>query len=172
MEENRIDNINREDTWKPIVEEWLEKFKSEETPIEKRITDYRINGYGVNANNDNEILMNINFEVTPVDENNTSWNTPRRNICYLEMTKQDGEYHLDYIDEVPKNYDKFLEEFEKWQEENKTVETKTVQGETTDLNANAKIDKMSNGIVFVCVAVIAVIVIFGIIKIVKKKNNK
>lgn len=170
MEENRIDNTNREDIWKPIVEEWLEKFKSEETPIEKRITDYRINGYGVNANNDSKILMNINFEVTPVDENNTAWDTPRRNVCYLEMTKQDGEYHLDYLDEVPKNYDKFLEEFEQWKEENKTVETQTIQGESAELSTNAEIDKMSNGIVFICIAVISVVVILGISKIVKRKK--
>ena len=54
--EARIDSINREDIWKPEVEKWLENFKSEETPIEKRITDYRINGYGTNSNNDNKIL--------------------------------------------------------------------------------------------------------------------
>lgn len=102
MEETRIDSVNREGIWMPEVEKWLENFKSEETPIEKRITDYRINGYGTNSNNDNKILMNINFEVTPVDANNTAWDTPRRNVCYLEMTKQDGEYHLDYLDEVPK----------------------------------------------------------------------
>ena len=169
--EARIDSINREDIWKPEVEKWLENFKSEETPIEKRITDYRINGYGTNSNNDNKILMNINFEVTPVDANNTSWDTPQRNVCYLEMTKQDGEYKLEYIGEVPKNYDKFLKEFENWQEENKTVEMQTVQGEKKELSADKEIDKMSNGIIFVCTILIAVVIISTIIKIVKRKKK-
>ena len=48
--EEMIDSVNREETWKPYAEEWLEKFKSEETPIEKRITDYSLNGWGVGQN--------------------------------------------------------------------------------------------------------------------------
>lgn len=57
--ETRIDSVDREDIWKPYVEEWLENFKSEDTPIERRIIDYRINGYGSSYNNENRIQMEV-----------------------------------------------------------------------------------------------------------------
>ena len=35
--ESRVDNVNRDDIWQSAVKEWLDTFKSEETPIETRI---------------------------------------------------------------------------------------------------------------------------------------
>lgn len=167
--EEMIDNVNREQIWKPYAEEWLEKFKSEETPIEKRITDYLLNGWGVGQNNKNKIAIEFHFEVTPVDENNTEWENPRRNTGYVEMTYIDGEYQLDYIGETPQGYDKFLEEFEKWKKTHSETETVVTQGENLELNSvqEQEVNKMSTGIVASCTAVLLVIgalVIFRIIK--------
>lgn len=167
--EEMIDSVNREETWKPYAEEWLEKFKSEETPIEKRITDYSLNGWGVGQNNKNKISIEFHFEVTPVDENNTEWENPRRNNGYIEMTYIDGEFQLDYIGEIPQGYDKFLEEFEEWKKTHSKTETVVTQGENVELNSvqEQEVNKMSTGIVASCTAVLLVIgalVIFRIIK--------
>lgn len=170
--EEMIDSVNREQIWKPYAEEWLEKFKSEETPIEKRITDYRLNGWGVGQNNKSKINIEFHFEVTPVDENNTEWETPQRNQGYIEMTYLDGEFQLDYIAEYPRGYDKFLEEFEKWKEANSTTETIVIPSEIRNLNTlqEQEIDKLSTGIVTVCIGVLAVISVLAIIKIIKSKK--
>lgn len=171
MQENyevRIDNVNREDIWKKEVEAWLDTFKTEETPIEKRITDYRINGYSVDYNNEEKIQIDFYFEVTPIDENNTEWNA-HRELGFIEMTKIDGEYQLDYLSNEPKGYDKFLEEFEIWKKDNSTTETVTLKGENVPLNSaqEQNINKLSTGIVAVCVGVLAVIAVLAVVKIIK-----
>ena len=167
--EAKIDSVDREDIWKPYAEEWLESFKSEETPIEKRITDYSLNGWGVGQNNENKIAIEFHFQVTPVDENNTEWENPQRNVGYIEMTYLDGEFQLDYIAEYPKGYDKFMEAFEEWKKTHSETETVVTQGENVELNSvqEQEVNKMSTGIVASCTAVLLVIgalVIFRIIK--------
>lgn len=168
---SRIDNVNREVIWKSEVEAWLDTFKTEETPIEKRITDYRINGYSPRYNNENKIKINFFFEVTPVDENNTEWNI-HGEFGFIEMTNVDGEYQLDYLSNVPKGFDKFLEEFEKWKETNSTTETIVIPSETRNLNASQEqeINKLSTGIVAVCVGVLTVLAVLALIKIMKFKK--
>ena len=170
--ETRVDNVDRADIWRKEAENWLDSFKSEETPIEKRITDYKISGWTINANNENEIRIQFYFEVTPVDGNNTAWEMPERSFGNLEMTNVDGEYKLDYISEYPQNYDKFLEEFEKWKEENSTKETIVVPSESRNLNASQEqeIDRMSTGIVAVCIGVLAVVSVLVVMKIIKLKK--
>lgn len=167
--ETRIDSVDREDIWKPYVEEWLENFKSEDTPIERRIIDYRINGYGSSYNNENRIQMEVLFEVTPYDENNTEWENPRRSYGFINMVKEDGEYKLKYLSDVPEGYDKFMESFEEWKKTNSTTETVTLQGENKNLSSaqEQEINIMSTSIVAGCTAVLIVIgalVVFRIIK--------
>lgn len=169
--EVKIDNVNREKIWKPVVEEWLDSFKSDETPELKRIVDYNINGWGVNLNNEDKIMLNIFFEVTPVDVNNTEWETPQRNIVYLEMSKIDGEFEVDYLSNFPKGYDKFMEEFEKWQETQAKTETIILQGESKEFVSNEKIQQISNGIVGVCVILISIVIISIFLKNKKQKAN-
>jgi len=170
--EARIDNVKRDDIWQAEVNKWLEPFKSEETPVEKRITDFRISSWCPHINNKDEIKVNFQYEVIPVDENNTEWENPRRNHGFIHMVNKDGEYVVEYLSDVPKNYDKFLEEFEKWQKENETKETVEVQGEKEELNSNNEIDKMSDGIVAICVIVLVIVVAFAVIKFLKKKFPK
>lgn len=170
-EEIKIDSVDREDIWKPKVEEWLDSFKTEETPIEKRITDYQLTSYSTKANNENEIKVDCTAHIIPVDESNTAWEFPQRITIFIEMTNVDGQYQVDYLDELPRNYDKFLEEFQIWKKENETTETITVQGEKEDLNSNSEIEKISNGLVLICASIIAIVVIMIIIKVIKKKKR-
>lgn len=168
---SRIDNVNRDAIWKSEVNAWLDTFKTEETPIEKRITDYRINGYSPNYNNENKIQINFSFEITPVDENNTEWNI-NGECGFIEMTNVDGKYQLDYLSNLPKGYDKFLEEFEKWKETNSTTETIVIPSETKNLKAlqEQAINKLSMGIVALCVGVLTVFAVLALVKIMKDKK--
>lgn len=170
--EQRIDSVDREDIWQKAQNDWLESLKSEDTPIERRIIDYESNGWGINESNTEKIKIDFRFSVTPVDPENTEWNIEGSNVGFLEMTNVDGEYKVDYISDKPKNYDKFMEEFEKWKNENSQVETTTVQGQTkelTNLEEAKKIDKITIGIIFLCVTIITVIVVSFIRRKIKRR---
>ena len=64
--ESRVDNVNRDDIWQSAVKEWLDTFKSEETPIERRITDYQIGGWSPQYNNEERIKVTFYLYVIPV----------------------------------------------------------------------------------------------------------
>lgn len=85
------------------------------------------------------------------------------------MVKEDGEYKLKYLSDVPEGYDKFMEAFEEWKKTNSTTETVTLQGENKNLSSaqEQEINIMSTSIVAGCTAVLIVIgalVVFRIIK--------
>ncbi len=167
--ESRVDNVNRDDIWQSAVKEWLDTFKSEETPIERRITDYQIGGWSPQYNNEERIKVTFYLYVIPVDENNTEWEVTERCMGFIDMIKEDGEYKVRYLSEYPEGYDKFLEEFEEWKKTHSETETVVTQGENVELNSvqEQEVNKMSTGIVASCTAVLLVIgalVIFRIIK--------
>ena len=170
--ESRVDNVKRDDIWQSSVNEWLETFKTEETPIEKRITDYRIGGWSPQYNNEDRIKVTFYFGVVPVDENNTEWEVPKRCMGFIDMIKEDGEYKVKYLSEYPQGYNEFMEEFEKWKEENSTTETIVVPSETRNLNVSKEqeIDKLSSGIVAISIGILAIISVLAIIKIIKLKK--
>ena len=154
--------------------EWMETFKSEETPIEKRIIDYEISQYGGGGDNniEDKLEMTVYFKVTPVDEKNTYWEKDYANICFIKMTKVDGEFKIDYISDKPENYDKFLEKFEEYKKNNTiSTESKQVQGKVDVKEAElTQIKQISNIVIIVCVAVLVILVIFIFIKLKNKKK--
>lgn len=154
--------------------EWMESFKSEDIPKEKRIVDYQISQYGGGANNnvEDKLEMTIYFKVTPVDEENTYWKKEYANICFLKMSKVDGEFKIDYISDKPENYDKFLEKFEEYKKNNSiSSETKQVQGKNIQKEAElTQIKQISNVVKIVCFSIFVIVVICIFIKI--KKNKK
>lgn len=172
--ESRVDNVKRDDIWMSAVKEWLDGFKSEETPIEKRITDYQIGGWSPQYNNEDRIKVTFYLYVVPVDKNNTEWELPERGMGFIDMVKEDGEYKVKYLSEYPEGYDKFLEEFEKWKEQNAHTETIVVPSETRNLKASQEqeINKLSTEIVAVCIGLLVVIGVLSVIKIIKLRNRK
>ena len=162
--------------------EWIEAFKSEETPENRRITDYRKGLVTFSDLNSDKAEAYIKFAVTPVSKENTDWkySEPETieydghqcisqvyNMCFIEMTKVNGQYQVDYISDKPKNYDKFLERFEEYKETNlKNEENIQVQGQntTTSLSQNQEIERMSNIITITCIGVLVLTVIFIFIR--------
>ena len=157
VEYYEIDYTDRSDIIEKVFNEWVEEFKGEKVPEEKRITDYKWRSFHTLESNPNKIKAMITFNVTAAFDN-TTWK--EENTCFIEMTNVDGEYQVDYIAEEPKGYDEFLERFEEYKKENpKTVQNTQIQGQETVNNlANQEIEKMSYGIIIVCSVVLAVIV--------------
>lgn len=170
--ESRNDDVNREDIWKTEAGKWIDTFKSEETPIEKRITDYMISGWSVKYNTEEKISVHFQFEVTPVDENNTAWENPHRCQGYIDMVNKGGEYVVEYLSDIPKDYDKFLEEFEEWKKTNSQTETVVSQGENINLNSaqEEQINKLSTGIISVCAIVLVVMAVLVVLRVIKHKK--
>lgn len=155
--------------------EWMETFKSEETPIEKRIIDYEISqsGGGETNNIEDKIDMTVHFRVTPVDEENTYWQKDYANICFIKMSKVDGEFKVDYISDKPENYDKFLEKFEEYKKNNPTsLKTEEVQGEmeTKSSEQPYEIKQISNIIIIICIIILLIVVICVAMKLRKKQK--
>lgn len=155
-----IDYTDRSKIIEKAFSEWIESFKSENIPEEKRILDYEIHMIGTSESNPNKIRATVEFVITPISKENTTWEYlepkdsvwQKRNICFIEMTNVDGEYKVDYIGETPKDYDKFLERFEEYKKtQPQTVENVQIQGQKTENNlANQEIEKMSHTIMIGC----------------------
>ena len=182
VEYREIDYTDRYDIITKAFSEWMDTFKSETTPENKRILDYQIGMVGTSESNENKIRATIEFKVTPFSKENTEWNYTEQpesrtingrefteyldnNICFLEMTNVNGEYQIDYIAETPKGYDEFLTRFEEYKANlPKTVTTETIQGQKADTNlATPEIEKMSHGIFIGCGIVLVLTAICGII---------
>ncbi len=189
VEYREIDHTDRYDIITKAFSEWMDTFKSETTPENRRILDYQIGSVGTSESNKNKIRAHIEFRIVPFSKENTEWNYSEkpetimrngrefseyldRNICFLEMTNVNGEYQVDYIAETPKGYDEFLTRFEEYKANlPKTVTTETIQGQKTDTNlATQEIEKMSNGIFIGCGIVLVLTVVLGIKTFVKRKR--
>ena len=185
------DEVDKSEIVKKAFSEWIETFKSEDVPENKRIIDYKTGTIGVREANENEIRASIEFIVTPVSEENTEWNYGEaetkmidghewvvfqpNNICYVQLKNIDGEYQVEYIGETPEGYDEFAKRFEEYKKthEQEEVENTQIQGEETENQlANQEIEKISNTIVIGCSVILLIIMTFSIIKIVKYKRNR
>ena len=123
--------------------------------------------------NDDKLYVNISFIVTPVNEDNTTWNK-HGDICFASFSKVDGEYVLYKISRYPDNYDKFLERFEEYKKNNtETNEITQIQSEEMINNLyGQEIEKMSNTIYISCSMVLIVMICFIITRFIKKIKSK
>lgn len=191
-----VDSNERSRIIEDIFEEWIEGYKSEEIPENRRIIDYQLNTLGIRTISDNEYIADIEFVVTPVSIENTEWNYGepeiglweghefiwyvKTNICYIKIKVENGEYQVEYIRETPEGYDEFEKRFEEYKKTHpqEEVENTQIQGEETEnLLANQEIEKMSNGIVIGCSIILLAIISFIIVKVIRQKgknnsNNK
>ena len=166
----------QEQAYEKALSDWLETFKGENVPEEKRITDFRIDGlgWGMTGYGENYEKVNFDFSVTPYSPEKTTWNVKGRNIAFAEFEIVDGEYQLKFISETPKNYDKFLERFSEWQEQHKEIETteiKEVQAIEENSLAAEEITKMSHTIFIICLIVFVSLMGVVIIRNMKRKNR-
>ena len=185
------DSNERSEIVEEIFKEWIESYKSDETPENRRIIDYKLNTLGIRTISDNEYIADIEFVVTPVSIENTEWNYSepeiivyhgheciwyaKTNMCYIRIKVENGDYQVEYIGETPEGYDEFAKRFEEYKKtHSQEVENIQIQGEETDNSlANQEIEKMSNGIVIGCSIILFVIISFTIVKVIrhKSKNN-
>lgn len=191
VEYREIDHIDRYDIITKAFSEWMDSFKSEDTSEDRRILAYEIGAVGISESNKNKIRSTIEFRVTPFSKQNTKWNYTEEpvtklikgeefktyyndNICFLEMTKVNGEYQVEYIAQTPKGYDEFLARFEEYKAGlPDRVTTDVITGQKVDYNsANQEIEKMSHGIVMVCFTVFLTMIFVVIIRFVKKPKLK
>lgn len=155
------ENKKREKVYETALKSYMEQFMLEETPEEDRIVSYEMNGYGMAQNGETEdkLYVSITFDVTPVNENNTTWSS-YINHCFAVFSKTNDEYMLDRISRYPDHYDEFLERFEEYKR-NKQEQTETqkieIQGESQNCFANQEVQKINRYIVigFAIVFVIA-----------------
>ena len=186
------DSNERSEIVEEIFKEWIESYKSDETPENRRIIDYKLNTLGIRTISDNEYIANIEFVVTPVSIENTEWNYSepeiivyhgheciwyaKTNMCYIRIKVENGDYQVEYIGEAPEGYDEFEKRFEEYKKtySQEEVENIQIQGEETDNQlANQEIEKMSNGIVIGCSAVLLVVICLVGVKVIKyRKNNR
>ena len=184
------DEVDKSEIVKKAFSEWIETFKSEDVPENKRIIDYKTGTIGVREANENEIRASIEFIVIPVSEENTQWNYGEAetkmvdghewvvfqpsNICYVQLKNIDGEYQVEYIGETPEGYDEFAKRFEEYKKAHsqEEVENIQIQGEETDNQlANQEIEKMSNGIVIGCSVILIVVICLVGVKVIKNKSK-
>ena len=169
-----IENIKIRQAINTASSEWLDTFKSEETPIEKRITSYELVGYGISYSENGGLDVSINFNVTPYSEENTVWETKGNNIGFIKFKKVNGEYEVERISEIPENYDKFLEKFEEYKSKHPDIlenntQTQSIAGKEENYNANGTIEKISNGVFTVSLIVGIIVGMIIILTICKKK---
>ena len=151
------------------LENWMQKYKTEEVPENERITDYQISGYNGGKIIDGKLKTTIDFSVTPVSED-TIWN-PNGNMAFFTFDIVDGEYVFESASLYPEKYDEFMEAFEEYEKNKETiVEPTGIPAEKSYVASENKIDELSNYI-FIGSAIILVTVIFGILvfKLTKKK---
>ena len=186
------DSNERSKIIEDVFKEWIEGYKSEEIPENRRIIDYKLNTLGIRTISDNEYIADIEFVVTPVSIENTEWNYSepeiivyhgheciwyaKTNMCYIRIKVENGDYQVEYIGEAPEGYDEFEKRFEEYKKTHsqEEVENIQVQGEETDNQlANQEIEKMSNGIVIGCSVVLLIVICLVCVKVIrhKSKNN-
>lgn len=171
IEDWNKENKKMEEGFKNALSEILEPYKDESILEEERITDYQYLGFGMSELEDEKKLkVNIGFSVTPYSEENTKWRD-NNNYCFAEFSKVDGEYKLEWISLIPRNYDRFLKEFEEYQKNTPTtVEVEEIQGEKNEDLKSGKIKKMSN-IIFISSSILFVFAILTvIISVIKNKT--
>ena len=184
------DSNERSEIVEEIFKEWIESYKSDETPENRRIIDYKLNTLGIRTISDNEYIADIEFVVTPVSIENTEWNYGepeiglwegheviwyvKTNICYIRIKVENGDYQVEYIGETPEGYDEFAKRFEEYKKTHsqEEVENIQIQGEETDNQlANQEIEKMSNGIAIGCSVILLVVICLVGVKVIKYRKK-
>ena len=130
--------------------------------MRKRITSYELAGYAISYNENEELEVSINFNVTPYSEENTVWETKGNNIGFIKFKKINGEYEAERISEIPENYDRFLEKFEEYKSKHPDIlendtQTQSIAGKEENYNANETIEKISN-VIFTVSLIVGIIV--------------
>lgn len=120
------DNLFRKKAIQEVMEEFIEPYKSEETPENERIKDYYLSGWGSSYEDDNVLKVAITFLVTPYSEENTIWETEINNYCYATFKKENGGYILENITQGVENLDKFLAKFEEYKKEHPDFEKEKI----------------------------------------------
>lgn len=155
-----------------ILEQLLEKYKTEDVKEEERIIDYRWEGLGGGVPDEQGITkLTINFTVIPYLEENSEWKKDFRYIAFAQVSVENKEYKIDKISLEPENYDKFLEKFEEYQKSQpEIVEVQAVSAEKTEELKTNKIEKMSN-VIFISSGSVFIVLIIGIVvNVVKNKK--
>lgn len=164
-------NKKRENAYKAALDSYMKTFMTDETPEEDKISSYEYSGFGLTAKGETEdkLYVNIAFNITPVNENNTTWSKYGNN-CYAVFSKVNDEYVLDRISRYPDNYEEFLERFEEYKKnKSETKENIQIQGqEITNNLANQEIEKMSNIIYISCLIIFIATICFISIKIYRR----
>lgn len=174
IEDYNILNKKRQEASQNALVELMEKYKTDEVPEEERILDYNWCGGGYDFSKEDEGILKAtsDFTVIPYKEENSKWKKDFRYIAFATFSIVDGEYVLEKVSLEPENYDKFLERFEEYQKKGEeVVEVQAVSAEKIeDLKTN-KIEKMSNTIFISSSIVLGIIVLFMIVKKIKKIKN-
>ena len=151
------------------LENWIQKYKTEEVAENERITDYQIAGYNGGKIIDGKLKTTIDFSVTPVSEN-TIWN-PNGNMAFFTFDIVDGEYIFESASLYPEKYDEFMEAFEEYEKNKESaVEVTGIPADVSYVANENKIDELSD-IIFAGSAIVLVIMVVTIIifKVKKKK---
>ena len=167
------ENKKRENAFREALNSYMQTFMTEETPEEDKITSYEYTGFGVGeVDNENKLAVTISFNVTPANENNTTW-FKHGNCCFAVFSKINEENVLEKISRYPDNYDKFLEKFEEYKKNNKeTTENIQIQGQQAENNlANQEIEKISNTIYISCSIVLITIICLITVKFLKNRKK-
>lgn len=153
------------------LENWIQKYKTEEVPENERITDYQISGYNGGKIIDGKLKTTIDFSVTPVSEN-TIWN-PNGNMAFFTFDIVDGEYIFESASLYPEKYDEFMEAFEEYEKNKETIvePTGTLPEESMNLENENQIDKLSD-LIFVGSAVVLGIAILFVIVLKMRDKRK
>lgn len=118
--------------------------------------DYQLRSLIPTEEEENEIKGYITYTV-PSDDN--------EKICFIELKNENGEYKLDYIGETPKNYDKFLEKFNEYE----NTKPYQIQGkESGKILASQEEKQISNTIIISCSIILVIILLAIITRFVKK----
>lgn len=190
--ENKLVSYEKIDLIEKELEKYMENFKGDSVPEESKIKEYQVQNLGDFGDKDNKVSGFAQIFITPYTEN-SSWkknaimqdfNGKIFSMIFIEISKnEEGNYVVDYIADTPKNYDKFLKEFEQYKKENPENLQNEIQvdveemekisaTETNFSSANEEIAKTSNIIKICCTSAIVVVVIAILYKFTKKYCNK
>lgn len=187
-----IGSYEKIDLTKEKICKYMDSFKENTVPEEVRIKDYQIQTIGDFGDKEEKISSFAQVMITPYLEDSKwkenaimqNYNGKVFSMIFVEMSEDEyGNYVVDYIADTPRNYDKFLEEFEQYKKENPENLQKEAQvdieemkkipaTETNFSSANEEIAKTSNIIKICCTSAIVVVVIAILYKFTKKYYNK
>ena len=169
-----MDNNKKvEKTVEEALKQYLEPYKDESVPEEQRITDYRLTGFGIGgpySKGEVPTHYTIDFNVTPVNKENTTWHL-RENIIFVEFKYENGEYSIEKIESKPEHWEEFLKRFEEYKKNNEeNVETTSIVVEKSENYKSLQVEKINN-YVYIISGIILLIGIISFIFLAKKRKK-